>query len=283
MQNERQDYYELLGVSRGAPQSEIKKAYRKLALEYHPDRNKSAGAEAKFKKINEAYEILSDPKKRETYDQFGSAAFKGGFSGQEGFDFGGFAGRGPFTYTYTSGGGPFGGFSDPFDIFESFFGSAAPFKRGQAKPHYSLKIGFMDAVKGGEKTVVVSGKEKVIKIPAGADDGTRVRYKDFDVSFDVLTDPVFKRDGNNVIVDMEIGIAEAALGAVVSVPKIDGQVKLRVRPGTQNGALVRLRGEGIPDIRTGRKGDQYVRFMVKIPERLTREQKRLLEEFQRQG
>lgn len=289
--SDKQDYYEVLGISKTSSAEEIKKAYRKLALECHPDRNKAADAEAKFKKVNEAYEILSNPKKRETYDQFGAAAFAGGFGGQGNSGFEGFTGQGPFTYTYTSGSNPFsgfggadfGGFSDPFDIFESFFGSASPFRSAGRRTHYSLKIDFMDAVKGGEKTVVIGGKERKIKIPAGAEDGTRVRYRDFDVSFDVLADSIFKRDGDNVVVNQEIGMAEAALGATVSVPTIDGQVKLKIRPGTQHATLIRLRGKGIPNLRSGRRGDQYVRFMVKIPERLSREQRRLLEELRKQG
>lgn len=288
--SDKQDYYEVLEVGKSASQEEIKKAYRKLALQYHPDRNKAAEAEAKFKKINEAYEVLSNPKKRETYDQFGVAAFEqGGFGGQGGFEGNPFAGG--RTYTYTSGNNPFsgfggadfGGFSDPFEIFESFFGGG--FKTGspnKRRTHYSLKIDFMDAAKGGEKTVVISGKSRTIKIPAGADDGTRVRYRDFDVSFDVLPDPIFKRDGDNVVVDQKIGMVEAALGGTVEVPTIDGEIKLKIRSGTQPGTLIRLGGKGIPNVRNGRRGDQYVRFVVTIPERLTREQKRLLEELAEQ-
>lgn len=288
--SDKQDYYEVLGISKTTSQAEIKQAYRNLALKYHPDRNKAADAETKFKKINEAYEVLSNPKKRETYDQFGSTAFAGGFDGQGSSGFEGFTGQGPFTYTYTSGNNPFSGFggegfSDPFDIFESFFGSASPFRSAsrRSKPHYSLKIDFMDAARGGEKTVIINGKERVIKIPAGADDGTRVRYKDFDVSFDVLADPIFRREGDNVIVNQEIGMAEAALGTTIEVPTIEGPVKLKIRPGTQPGALIRLREKGISNIRTGRRGDQYIRLIIKIPERLSREQRRLLEELKEQS
>ena len=163
---DKPDYYDLLDVSRSASPDEIKRAYRQKALEYHPDRNKSADSETKFKQINQAYEILSNPKKREAYDQFGHAAFDptSGFSAGGGSPFGGGGQtyrQGPFSYTYYGGGSPFGagggfeGFSDPFEIFESFFGSAAPFGRAagrRPKPHYSLKIDFLEAAKGEDQT-----------------------------------------------------------------------------------------------------------------------------------
>src|SRR3989344_9477542 len=171
------DYYQTLGVSKSASADEIKRAYRKLALQYHPDRNKSKEAEVKFKEVTKAYEILSDPQKRQTYGQFGSAAFESGYAGQGG-PFGGqnpFGGQragqyGPFSYTYTTGGGgqdfDFGGFSDPFEIFEQFFGSggASPFGNRQRRPAYSLTISFDDAVHGAEKNVQIDGKSQRIKI-----------------------------------------------------------------------------------------------------------------------
>src|ERR1035437_4742189 len=149
-----QDYYQILGVTKAATADEIKKAYRKLALQYHPDRNKGKEAEGKFKEVSKAYEVLSDTSKRQTYDQFGAAAFEqGGPSGQgAGGPFGGFGGfggqQGPFTYTYSTGGGnpqgfDFGGGADPFDIFEQFFGGGNPFGRQQRRATYSLIISFM--------------------------------------------------------------------------------------------------------------------------------------------
>lgn len=288
---DKPDYYELLGVSRSASADEIKRSYRQKALEHHPDRNKSAGAEAKFKQINQAYEVLSNPKKREAYDQFGHSAFDpasgfGGFGDSQGQTHR----QGPFTYTYYGGGSPFGagggfeGFSDPFEIFESFFGSADPFGRAsgrRVKPHYSLKIDFMDAATGGEKTVVISGQEHTIKIPAGADDGTRVSYRDFEVSFDVKPHQVFKRDGADVVVNLDVPLPTAVLGGAVSAPTIDGPVEVRVRPGTQPGTLVRLRGRGIPYLRSQNRGDQYLRLNVKIPEKLSHQEKDLFEQLRR--
>lgn len=288
---EKKDYYELLGVHRNASAEEIKRAYRKKALEYHPDRNKSHDAEKLFKQINQAYEVLADPKKRETYDQFGHAAF------DPASGFGGFGGRGqtyrqgPSAYTYYTGGFPFGGqqssggfdfggFSDPFEIFESFFGSASPFGgRGPAKPHYTLAIDFMDAVRGGEIAVEIGGKIRKIKVPAGADDGTRVRFQDFDISFDVKTHSVFKRDGDDIFSDVELSVAAAALGTEIKVMTIDGDVKLRIRPGTQPGTLIRLREEGVPRLGGRGRGDHYLRVVIKIPDRLTPRQRQLLEEL----
>lgn len=290
---EKPDYYELLGVTRDAKAADLKVAYRKKALEYHPDRNKSPDAEKTFKQINEAYEVLSDEKKRQAYDQFGHAAFDpssgfGGFGGA-GASQGRTYRQGPFTYTYYNGpspfggGGDFGGFSDPFEIFESFFGSASPFgRRGPAKPHYSLDIDFMDAIRGGEVMVVILGREHKIKIPPGAIDGTRVRYQDFDVSFNVRPHAVFQRDGDDIFSAKTIFMTDAALGTETEVETVDGSVKLRIRPGTQPGTLVRLRGKGAPRLRGGGRGDHYVRLLVKVPERLSHRQRDLLEQLRRE-
>lgn len=292
----KRDYYDILGVSKNAGKDEIKKAYRKKALEFHPDKNKAADAEERFKEINEAYEVLSNPQKKQAYDQFGHAAFEQG-AGFAGGPFAGFGQgqtyrSGPFTYTYTTRGGSpfegfdFGGFSDPFEIFESFFGGSSPFRREPPKPRYGLTIEFMEAVKGTQKTVKVDGKTHTIKVPAGADDGTRIRYKDFDVTIDVKPDKTFRRDGNDVFVSHEIPFTLAALGGTTEVPTLDGRLQLKIRPGTQPGTTVRLRDKGIPHLfshglsfRQSGRGDQYIRLNVSVPQRLTREQKKLLEEF----
>lgn len=283
------DFYEVLGVSKTASADEIKRAYRKLALEYHPDRNKSKEAAEKFKEVTGAYEVLSDPQKRQTYDQYGSAAFEqgSGFAGGQG-PFGGFGqgqrtGRyGPFTYTYTTSGdgGDFGGFSDPFEIFEQFFGGASPFGRAQRRPTYGLTISFMDAVKGVEKEVEVEGKKMKIKIPAGVDDGSRVRFGDFDIAVDVIPDKRFRREGADIISELPISITQAALGDVVEVKTIDEEVKLRIQPGTQPGTVIRLRGKGVPHLRGSGRGDHYARINVVIPKHLSRHKKDLLREFE---
>ena len=277
----KRDYYEILGVAKSATPDELKSAYRKLALQFHPDRNKSSDAETKFKEINEAYQVLSDQKKRQAYDQFGHAAF----DPASGFGSNPFAGgfrQGPFTYSYSSSGGnPFGfdpeGFHDPFEIFESFFGGG--FGRSARRPRYSLTISFMDAVKGSEKTVKVEGKEHVIKIPAGADDGTRIRFESFDITLEVEPDKVFKRDGFDIYVDAELPLVTAILGGNLEVPTLDGRLTLKIRAGTQPGTLVRLRDQGISHLKNKGKGDEYVRLLVKIPEKLNKKQKQAIEQF----
>lgn len=281
----KRDYYEILGVEKAATAAELKKAYRKLALEFHPDRNKEKDAEAKFKEINEAYQVLSDEKKRQTYDQFGHAAFDPS-SGMGGNPFAGGARQGPFTWSYNSGGNPFEGqdFGDPFEIFEQFFGGG--FARQPRRPRYSLTIEFMEAVKGVTKEVEIpnnsgSKTKRSIKIPAGADEGTRIRFDTFDVSIDVKPHPVFKRDGTDLFVDQKIPFTTATLGGTAEVPTIDSTIKLKVRAGTQSHTLVRLRGEGVPFLQSKGKGDLYVRLIVDIPEKLTGTQKKLLQELKK--
>ncbi len=282
------DYYQVLGISKSATQADIKKAYRKLALEYHPDRNKGKEAEEKFKEVNKAYEVLSDPQKRQTYDQFGAAAFEqGGMPG--GGPFGGFgqqAGRyGPFTYTYTtSGGGPegfdFGGFSDPFEIFEQFFGGASPFGRAQRRTTYSLTISFMEAVKGVTKKVNIGGKTQTIKIPAGVDDGSRIRFGDYDVIIEVVPDKKLKRQGYDVVSEQEITFPQAAIGDTIEVETVQGLVKIRIPAGIQPNTPIRLRGKGIKMLRGSGYGDHYVVIKVTVPKNLTGRQKEILKDFE---
>ncbi len=287
------DYYEVLGVSKNASVSEIKAAYRKQALKWHPDRNKSPEANKRFKEINKAFEVLSDPKKREVYDQYGEAAFeRGDFSGArpQGYTYR----QGPFTYTYTTNfggeGSPFegfdfGGFSDPFEIFEQFFGFQSPFSSARRRPKrevYEIELSFDEAVHGTKKETVVKGSHKTIKIPAGVDTGTRIRFSDFDVRVRVRPHPYFKREGQDVYFEKEISYPLAVLGGVVEVPTVEASVKLKVRPGTQSGTVIRLRGQGIVYPQTSRRGDQYVIFKIKVPEKVSLKGKKLLEELQKE-
>ena len=137
----------------------------------------------------------------------------------------------------------------------------------------------MEAAKGGEKTLVHQGQKHTVKIPAGSSDGTRIRYSDFDVSFDVATDKVFKREGYDLFVDFPITFVQAALGDDVPVPTLDGGLKIHLRPGTQPGSLLRLSGQGIPHLQSHRRGDLYLRLQVTVPDKLNRRQQELLKQF----
>lgn len=288
----KRDFYEVLGVSKSASAQEVKSAYRKLALEWHPDRNKAANANDKFKEINEAYAVLSDPKKKEQYDQFGHAPFQPG-AGQNPYG-GGFGQQGPFQYYYTSGGqggSPFSGLEDmidPFQIFEQFFGGGfSPRGRQRAHPTYEIAVDFMDAVRGTTKEVHVprgaAGEgsiRKTIKIPAGVDNGSRIRFDEFDLVVSVKPDKRFRREGDDIVIEEEIPFSMAALGGVVDVPTIDDTVSIRIQPGTQAGTLIRLRGKGVPHVRGSGRGDQYVKVQLKVPTHLTRRQRELLEELE---
>ena len=285
----KRDYYEILGISKNASKDEIKKAYRKMALQFHPDKNKASDAEEKFKEINEAYEILSNDQKKSAYDQYGHAAFEAGAGGP-------FAGGRTytsqdnpfnFTYTYSTGGNPFGqnadfdfgGFSNPFDIFEQFFGGN--FSRQQARQisTYKIQITFMESVKGVEKTVRLDGKQKSVKIPAGVSDGQRIRFSDFILAIDVLPDKTFKREGNDVFVDVTLNIRQAVLGDNLSIPTLEGPLTIKIKPGTQPNTLIRLRGKGIKDINGYGHGDLYIRIIVEIPTKPSSQLKKQLKEI----
>ncbi|MFI5240816.1 MAG: DnaJ C-terminal domain-containing protein [Microgenomates group bacterium] len=284
------DYYEILGIGKSASADEIKKAYRKQALEWHPDRHKDEKetAEKKFKEINEAYQILSNPQKKSAYDQFGHQAFTPGGGGGGNPFAGGFGGGSPFTYTYTSGGeNPFGnmGFDDPFQIFESFFGGGNPFGRAQRRqvPRYAITIDFMDSINGVAKEVNVDGKKRQIKIPAGIYDGARISFDDFSLSVSVKPHKLFQREENDIYVNVGIPFSLATLGGEIEVPTVDGDVKIKVRPGTQSGSMMRLRERGVPHLQGRGRGDQYIRLNISVPEKLTKVQKSIIEEMSDSG
>ena len=353
----KRDYYEVLGLSKSASDQEIKQAHRKLAKQYHPDINKEPGAEEKFKEIQEAYEVLSDPQKRQKYDQFGHAAFDPN-SG---------AGQGGF--------GGFGGFQDVDlgDIFGSFFGGGAQRRRPNNGPQrgndrfMTVRIDFMDAIKGkkielnipleetcdtcggtGARTpndVVncnycqgrgyttkrvqtifgmiqetqstcpsCNGEGKTIKdrcvscngkgfnktkkkidvnIPAGINNGQQIRVTgkgergikggpngDLYIEIVVDTDKFFNREGNDIHVELEMSMVDAALGAQIEIPTVYGNVDLKIPEGTQNGHILKLKEKGVKDIRSDRFGDQFVHIKVKTPTKLSVEQKELLRKFQ---
>ncbi len=271
----KRDYYEILGLSKTATKDEIKKAYRKLAMQHHPDKNKAADAEAKFKEMNEAYEVLSDEKKRATYDQYGHAAFDPNSGMGGGNPFGGAGG--PFTYQYQAGGAnPFGG-NDPFDIFEQFFGGTG--FGGPRKPRYGIGVKFEEAIKGTEKTVSIDGKKQTIKIPAGVDDGTRIRFTEYDIIVSVEPSSRYKRDGLDLFVDENIDFTMAVLGGTREIDTLSGTLKIKIKNGTQSHTMMRLRGEGVPSLRSNQQGDLYVRLIIEVPKKVNRAAKQALEKL----
>jgi len=291
----RMDYYSILGVTKSASATEIKSAYRKLALKWHPDRNKTSGSTDKFKEINKAYEVLSDAKKKEIYDQVGHDGFnRGGYGsaanqagGQQGYQ------QGPFSYSYSSSGGSpfegfdtsqFGGASDPFEIFEQFFGFQTPFGgQRRARRHvYSLKLSFREAVNGVEREVSIDGKRRSVKVPAGISDGNRVRFNEFDLLVAVTPDPVFRREGQDLYVEQDLSFPLAVLGGTINIPTLDGKVTLKVRKGTVHGTLVRLKGEGVVHPNSSHRGNLYVIYKIKSPEKVSAKAKKLLEELQKE-
>ncbi len=348
----KRDYYEILGVSQKATQEEIKQAYRNLARQYHPDvaENKQE-AEVKFKEINEAFSILSNPEKREKYDQFGHAAFEGAGTGNG------------FNFNFSS------GFDAFDDLIGAFFGEGHPSNRGRAPAkgediRYDLEITLEEAYTGIEKEILINtavscqecegigakkgsyetcstcrgqgqvkevqnsffgrivrtmvcpkcrgsgqilkdpcrscagtglveGKRKIkVHIPAGVDDGTRMRLKgegaagfrgsqpgDLYIFIEIKPHPQFKREGLNIICYLAITFPEAVLGAELEVPTLSGKERLEIPPGTQNGAVFRLRGKGMPGLNGMSRGDQMVVIEVEVPKKINEKQKELLQEF----
>jgi len=277
------DYYELLGIKKGASDSEIKTAYRKQALKWHPDRNKSPEALGKIKEINKAYEVLSDTKKREMYDQYGKDGFeRGGYgshsqAGQQQSS----------TYSWGQGQSPFGnadfGGIDPSEIFEQFFGFGGSGGRARKRRDvYQMELSFQEAVRGTAKETVIQGKNHTIKIPAGVDDGMKIRFEEFDVLVRVRPDARFRREGQDVYIEKKISFPLAALGGELTVDTLEAPVTLRVRPGTKSGTTVRLRNHGIVYPQQSRKGDLYVIYTIEVPERMSSRSKKLLEELQKE-
>ena len=358
MANEnKQDYYEVLGLKKDATDADIKRAYRKLAAQYHPDVNHDPGAEEKFKEINEANEVLSDPDKRARYDQYGFAGVDPNFNPN--------AGGSPF------GGAGFGDFGDLGDIFGSFFGGGSSGRASRNGPQRGKDlevdevISFEQAAFGVEKEVnfarvedcpdchgngakpgtspetcsacggsgqvksvqrtpfgqfatsrpcnTCGGSGKVIKtpcpkcdgkgkvrrkttvkvnIPAGIDEGQTIsmpgegnagvrggRNGDLFINIHVRPHPIFERDGQNVLCSVPVTFVQATLGAEVEVPTLHGKVKMTIPEGTQPGTEFRLRGKGIPNVRTKVAGDQFVKVIVEVPKNLSAEQKEVLEKF----
>lgn len=346
----KRDYYEVLGVQRGASDAEMKSAYRKLAMQYHPDRNPdNPDAEAKFKELNEAYDVLKDEQKRAAYDRFGHDAFEGGMGGPG-------AGAG-------FGGAGFGGFADIFDeMFGDFMGGRRGAGRRGSDLRYNMSITLEEAFKGKQAEIHIpssvqceeckgSGAEKgsepvtcttchghgkvraqqgfftiertcphcggngtriekpcktcggsgrtqkektlSVNIPAGVEDGTRIRLSgegevgprgtppgDLYLFLSIAEHPIFKREGADIYCRVPLPMTTAALGGQIEVPTIEGgRARINVTSGTQSGKQYRLKGKGMSVLRSPARGDQYVEVMVETPVNLTKKQRELLEEF----
>ncbi len=284
----KKDYYEVLGVSKNASDDEIKKAYRKLAVKYHPDKNPgNKEAEEKFKEISEAHEVLSDKQKRARYDQFGHAGVGGnGSMGGNPFQGGGFQ-----NFNFDFGGG--GGGLD--DILGSIFGFGGGPRRPARGADYrtTVTLTFEEAVFGTTKVVSADGKDLKVKIPAGIDDGMSIRLNgkggaapkggtkgDLYVFIRVKPHKHLTREGTIILSETRISMADAALGTTVDVETVDGNVRMRIPAGTQSGTPFKLSGHGVPLMRSdGDRGPHIVTVIVETPKNLTKRQKELLEEF----
>lgn len=289
---DKRDYYEVLGVSKNASDDEIKKAYRKLAIKYHPDKNPGdKEAEARFKEINEAHDVLSDKQKRARYDQFGHAGVGGAGGGNPfggaGNPFGGFNGQ---TFNFEFGNG---GVFD--DIIGNLFGFGAGARRPRRGADYqvSVTLTFEEAIFGTTKTVDNNGKNMKVKIPAGIDDGMSIRLRgkggpapeggtepgDLYVRVRVKPHKSLMREGAIILSEHKIDMVDAALGCEVEVLTVDGPVTMKVPAGTQSGTPFKLSGHGVPFRADGDRGPHIVTILVETPKNLSKKQKELLEEF----
>lgn len=292
----KNDYYQVLGLSKGASADDIKSAFKKLAKRYHPDLNPDdKAAEEKFKEISEAYEVLGDPDKRKKYDQFGH------------FDFGGRGPQDPFSQGYWQ----HAGFSqvDLNDIFGDIFGMGGPRRGRKTRMHFdfgdtggfgqgpfgategrrgsdinwTLPLEFLEAAKGSEKQILLHNGQKIkVKIPAGVDNGSKIRLKakgnpgvaggeagDLIIETSVHTHEFFRRDGDDVHVDVDVPLIDALRGGKVTVPTVYGPVELKIPGGVQSGQKMRLKGKGIKGLKTKTQGHQIVHILVKVPQGLS--------------
>lgn len=315
-----EDYYQVLGVDKKATAEEIKKAYRKLAVKWHPDKNPNnkSASEEKFKKISEAYAVLSDPEKRQNYDNFGSAdQFRQQYSQEDifrGFDldeilrsfgFGGSRGGGRTTFrTGRRGGG--GGYQEYDDPFSSIFGGGGGHQyanmpqKGQ-DAEYNLSVSLEESVMGADKKISLQMENRIedinVKIPSGISSGKKLRLPgkglaginggpngDLYLNINVLPHPIFARDGNDLYIEKTIRFTQAALGTTIDVPTLDGTTKrLKIAPGTQNNTKIRMKGFGVPGLKGAPKGDQYIKINVEVPKKLTDKQMKIIEQLAAEG
>ena len=319
-----EDYYQVLGVDKKATADDIKKAYRKLALKWHPDKNpNNKAAEEKFKKISEAYAVLSDDKKRGQYDQFGSAdQYRQQYSQEDifrdvdldeilrSFGFGGArAGGGRTTFRTTRrGGGARDEYDDPF---AGLFGGSGGMGGGRQQyanmpqkgqdAEYNLSIALEESVFGADKKISFQLENRVedisVKIPAGISSGKKLRLPgkglsgynggpsgDLYLNINVLPHPIYARDGNDLYIEKTIKFTQAVLGTSIDVTTLDGSVKrLKISPGTQNNTKIRVKGYGVPGLKGAPKGDLYVKINVDVPKKLSDRQMKLVQQLADDG
>jgi len=317
-----EDYYQVLGVDKKATADEIKKAYRKLAVKWHPDKNPNnkAAAEEKFKKISEAYAVLSDAEKRQNYDNFGSAdQFRQQYSQEDifrGFDldeilrsfgFGGSRGGGRTTFRTGTRRGGYTEYDDPFDGMFGQMGGGAAGRRYADMPQkgqdveYNLSISLEESVMGADKKISLQMENRIedinVKIPPGISTGKKLRLPgkgltgyqggpngDLYLNINVLPHPIFARDGNDLYIEKTIKFSQAALGTTIDVPTLDGSTKrLKIAPGTQNNTKIRMKGFEVPGMKGAPKGDQFVKINVEVPKKLTDKQIRMIEQLAADG
>ncbi len=310
------DYYKILGVTKSASADEIKKAYRKLAMKYHPDRNKdNKDAETRFKDISEAYAVLSNKEKRKQYDMFGSEGFQNRFTQEDifrDFDFGnifrefgfesGGRGQGIFSHifggmgqnNFRSGGGPF------HTPFGAQGGRTRPIKGKDIV--YGLSLTLEEAFENTEKVISYTAGEPEqanvsVKIPAGVSTGKKLRLQgkghpglnggpkgDLYIQIKILDHPLFRREDDNLILNREIKFSEAVLGTEIEIPTIDKKtLRLKVPPSTQGNAKFRLKGYGMPHMNSKGRGDAYVTVNISVPKNLDKKQKTLIKEISKAG
>jgi curved DNA-binding protein len=311
----KKDYYDLLGVQKTASEEEIKKAYRKLALKYHPDRNPgNKQAEEQFKEINEAYAVLSDKDKRKEYDTYGMSGFQQKYTQEDiyrnfnigdlfkdlGFGTGdifsmifGAQGRGAAAGRESARGG-----RRVYDFGDYVTRDRTP--AGELDLNYELEIPFMDAMRGAEKVLAFArerGTEEVrVKIPKGINTGQKLRLHakgsrdphtgrtgDLYVTVKVADHPVFKRMGNDLYVKKEVKMTDAFLGGSIEVPTIDGPKQVKIPAGVRSSSKVRLKGLGVPQMGKQVGGDEYVEIVIDVPRKLTDRQRALLEELRKEN
>jgi curved DNA-binding protein len=300
------DYYEVLGVKRDASEKDISKAYNKLAFKFHPDRNPGdKQAEASFKEVQEAYDVLRDPKRRSQYDQFGfippGGPFPGGqagggpFPGGSGFDFGSIDPEmlARFAQQFGGGGGGGGGGDDPLGGFANLFGGRGSGRRAgagrtrRARPpeevEHEITIPFATAALGGSLNLKIDDQAVDVKVPAGVEEGQKLRLAgqgpdggNLLLKLHIEPHPYFKREGRNLILEVPLSLEEAVLGARIEVPTLDKeQLTVKIPPGTSSGKRLRLKGKGIAG------GDQFIEVQVMVPAHVDARSRELIEEFGR--